>query len=483
MRRLAFIFVLFMTLCFTSARAETALDAAFDAGAVALVETENAGFDLSACDIVIPDGFWTYNEMEKPSDAGLAGMVSVMLPQAEVFSVSPAGTSALVVSDNVVFGLNGSTITALYPNEERGVTDEYGNMRKLYGRGLHTWLGEEGIVWSHDGRYAVLLNNNLSLVNAQFIFDPMLIDTATGDIFLTATYATKPKDGGGTVTSACFSADDRYLYYTFYGNLGTFRCSLLRCDLTTGGTELLHNGDTWIYYPQLAELRDGSLAIIADVIKQDESTGVARLTVGSSSSFWKKAPESVASQSQAIDRWTIGVRRCSLPARQWYVKRMEYSAASGWAISIGSLRGSSWGLQVFRPDEDFEGLDRYWVLKADPLAFTPMPEDDPECLFVKSENGEVVMLAPDYLYLTLARLSPDGRYALIEAGREGRFQLLLVRLEDMKAVPVEGIDSAALLAYGTGFARQYPPGIEWNGDQLLILTEAGLKTYRIDTGD
>ena len=123
------------------------------------------------------------------------------------------------------------------------------------------------------------------------------------------------------------------------------------------------------------------------------------------------------------------------------------------------------------------------MLKADPLAFTPMPEDDPERLFVKSEDGAIVMLAPDYLYLTLARLSPDGRYALVEAGREGRFQLLLVRLEDMKAVPVEGIDSAALLAYGTGFARQYPPGIEWNGDQLLILTEAGLKTYRIDTGD
>ena len=420
--------------------------------------------------------------MEKPSDAELAGMISAMLPEARVFSVSPAGTSALVLSDNVVFGLNGNTITALYPNEERGVADEYGNMRKLYGYGLHRRLGEEGIVWSHDGRYAVLLNNNLSLVNAQYIFDPMLIDTATGDIFLTATYATKPKDGGA-VTSACFSADDRYLYYTFYGNLGTFRCSLLRCDLTTGDTELLYNGDAWIYDPQLAELRDGSLAIIADVIKQDESIGVARLTAGSSSSFWKKAPESVASQSQAIDRWTIGVRRFSLPARQWRVRRMAYSAASGWAISIGSLRDFSWGLQAFRPDEDFEGLDRYWMLKADPLAFTPMPEDDPERLFVKSEDGAIVMLAPDYLYLTLARLSPDGRYALVEAGREGRFQLLLVRLEDMKAVPVEGIDSAALPIYGTPLARQYPPGIEWNGDQLLIFTEAGLKTYRIDTGD
>ena len=74
MRRLVFILALLAALSLAPARAETALDAAFDAGAVALVETENAGFDLSACDIVIPDGFWIYNEMEKPSDAELAGM-------------------------------------------------------------------------------------------------------------------------------------------------------------------------------------------------------------------------------------------------------------------------------------------------------------------------------------------------------------------------------------------------------------------------
>lgn len=496
MKRFCFVMAVLLVFSLNVAYGEGALDAAFESGSITLVETENAGFDLSACEIVIPDGFWAYNGMEKPTDAELAGMISTMLPQAEVFSVSPAGNSALIVSDNVVFGLNGATITALWPNEERGVADDYGNMKKFYTSGMRRLLDYEGIVWSHDGRYAVLTSSWKVIFGGNpYFIDPMLIDTVTGDIFLTATYPNKIVDDlGGDPIGACFSSDDQYLYYTFRGNLGENRnggiihYGLFRYDLTTEETELLYKGNTEIYYPKLSELNDGSLVVIADTRSLSESMGVARLAPGSQSAFWKLVPENVTSQLQTAGQWNIGVRYYSLPSGQWKTYHMEYSAASDYAITMGYFAFDSWGLrglQVFRSEDDFGGIDTYWVLKADTLEFLSIPGGGFEQIFVKSEDGDYKALVDGYLSTYIARLSPDGCYALIEAGHvtKNRNQLLLVRLEDMKTVPVQGIDSNALLPFYSNLTTDYRPGIEWNGDQLLILVDGEVKSYRIDTGD
>ncbi len=469
MKRIALVLALLMALAAVPARADSALDAAFASGCLTLVETETAGFDLAACEVVFPDEFWAHVGMDKPSDAELAALIGAGLEAAEVFSVSPAGNSALIATGGVVFALNGSTITELWPNEERGVPDRYENMRMLFQRmGLRQCLGSEGIVWSHDGRYAVLLNIDQALMNAQYVFDPMLIDTVTGDIFLTATYGTKmlKHDDAGVVAAACFSEDDHYLYYTFYGNLGESKSSLLRYDMESGETEFLYNGDTNIYYPALAELRDGSFIIISDV-RQDDPMGVARLAQGFSSAFWAAASERLLNLAGVNEGWHAAVKRYSLPAGQWRTRRLAYSAQSGYAVVIGAdSSGAGCALQVFRPDEDFEGFNRYWLLTPS-LGFEAADDTRP-------------FSGGDYLNLCCARLSPDGHYMLLQAGRGDEYSLLLVRMADMAVVPVTGVDGA-LQPYGTPQTAVYRPGMEWNCDEILLLVDGEVRSYRIDT--
>ena len=460
-------------------RTGAVLDAAFESGSVALVETENAGFDLAACEVVFPDNYWTYQQMEKPSESQLAEVIERGLRDARVISVSPSGQSALLVSGDEMLALNGATIAALCPSETAGVADEYGNLQHIL-HAMGRMLGNEGVTWSHDGRYAVITSINRVLMNMQLIIDPVLIDTVTGELIITATYPQKiMEENAGAMTAACFSADDRYLYYAFYGNMGEHRYSLLRCDLATCETELLYNGEADIYFPQLRELRDGSFIILSDTRYSQESMGVACLSEGgAASAFWAKAG-SLSERTDTGKGWRASVKRFDLPLEKWRVRSMEYAPTSGWAVLIGTYNSLGYALQRFCPDEDFDGIDQRWLLRADTLELVPM-EGAPEDLFIQTD-GSASGLSEEYLPLLAVRLSPDGRYALMQVGRVNQISLLLVRLEDMKTVPVAGIPQEALQPYGTPLTAKYAPGMEWNADQLVLLADGEIRTYRFDT--
>ncbi len=472
MKRIAFVLALLLALSCLPAHAENPLDAAFAACSAALVETAAAGFDLSACELVFPENFWTYMGAEKPSEAELAGMKSALLPEAQVFSVSPTGDSALYEVSGMVFAVNGDQIAFLCPSETRGVADEFGNMEKLFKRGLRQCLSDEGVTWSHDGRYAVITSYEQVLSMAQFIFDPMIIDTLTGEVFLTATYGNKiMREEGGALVSACFSRDGRYLYYTFFGNIGEYRCSQLRCELETGETELLHNGQELLYYPRLCELRDGSLLSVCDQSSRDKPMGIARL---SGTGAWLTG-----------GNWNVRVTNFDLPASQWFVKQLEYSAESGWAACIGMTWGGvGYALQRFRPDEGYSGIDQRWLLRADTMQFVPM-EGSVEDLFSQTSESGSPLLSYEYCFLMAAALSPDGQYALLEVGKREPdatpdWQLLLVRLEDMQAVPVTGLPEGALMPYRTALTKKFAPGIEWNCDEILLLVDSDVRSFRFE---
>ena len=55
------------------------------------------------------------------------------------------------------------------------------------------------------------------------------------------------------------------------------------------------------------------------------------------------------------------------------------------------------------------------------------------------------------------------------AGREGQFELVLVRLEDMKA---------ARVTCGAALGEQ--TAVEWNSGELVISSGREARTYRID---
>ena len=467
--------ILVLSLAGLASCAEGPLDAAFEAGVAALVETEHAGFDLAGCNIVIPDAYWSLQGMEKPSAEALRGLTGQALAAASVFSVSPAGTSALIDAGGV-FALNGGTITALIPSETRGVADEYGNMGTLFKTGLRAFLNTEGVVWSPDGRYAVIPNIDRAIKSMQLICDPMVIDTVTGEVFLTATYGSRiiPREGeanGGALTSACFSRDGRYLYYTFYGSLGQGRYALLRCEPDTGKTELLYSGDEMIYYPRLSELRDGSFMILSDERDTSRPMGVARLAPGG------------LLAGLTGGGWSVTTASFGLPLAQWRVTQLEYSAESGWAFCLGgTAQGNLYALQRFRPDEGCAGIEQRWMMRSDTCEFEPVEGDTRDALIRTFSDGKLLPDA-EYLVLLAGELSPDGRYALVQVRSaniaELSFPLYLVRLEDMKAVPVTGLPEN-LSAYRTPLARKYAPGMEWNGDQILLLVDGQVRSYQFD---
>ncbi len=482
MKRIALLLAILLVLTGLTACAEGPLDAFFEAGHAVLVETETAGFDLAACKIVMPsDEYWAGIGTPKPSEDEVNSMIAAALAEASVFSVSPAGVSALITVGGVngtVLALNGDSLAVLFPSEARGVTDKYGNMRKLFTQGLRACLSDEGVVWSPDGRYAVIPNYRRTVINMQLIVDPMIIDTVTGEVFLTATYDDRiiPKEGeepGGALTAACFSRDGRYLYYTFIGSLGQGRYSLLRCELATGSTELLLSSDDRIYYPRLSELRDGSFMILSDVREQSQPMGVARLTPGGFLS------------GLTSGGWRVSTASFDLPLSLWRVTQLDYSADSGWAFCLGSADSMGYALQRFRPDEGCAGIGQRWMLRTDTHGFIPLEGDTTAALSGMFSDGR---MKPDaeYLMMMAAQLSPDGQYALVQYREEINgsitFPLLLVRLEDMKAVPVTGL-SAELPPYRTPLTRKYAPGMEWNCGQILLMVDQDVRSYRFDTGN
>ncbi len=483
MTRIVLILVLLLALSGLTACAEGPLDALFEAGQAVLVETDHAGFDLANCRIVLPpDEYFANSGTPKPTEDELKSTAAALLANTNVFSVSPAGVSALAVAGGTkgtVFALNGDSLAVLFPSETRGVSDQYGNMQMLFKAGLRTRISDEGVVWSPDGRYAVISNNRMVMQSMQLIIDPMVIDTATGEVFLTATYnnrifAREGEETGGALTAACFSRDGRYLYYSFLGAIGQGRYALLRCELATGNTELLWSGDDMVYYPRLSELKDGSFLILSDVKDSSRPMGVARL-----------APGGLLSGLSG-GAWRVSTAAFDLPMQLWRVTQLDYSADSGWALCLGSAASTGYALQRFRPDEGCAGIEQRWMLRADTHEFVPVEGDTTDVFSSMFFEGH---LKPDaeYLMMLAAQLSPDGQYALVQyreqAGGSQTYPLLLVRLEDMKTVPVTGLPEGSLPPYHTALSYRYAPGMEWSCGQILLMVDQDVRSYRFDTGN
>ena len=73
-------------------------------------------------------------------------------------SLSPSGTSGLFDADGSALAFYEGQYRFLIPSETRGVPDSNGNLQRLLSRPMRNWLGEEGVVYSPDGRYAAINN-------------------------------------------------------------------------------------------------------------------------------------------------------------------------------------------------------------------------------------------------------------------------------------------------------------------------------------
>ena len=83
-----------------------------------------------------------------------------------------------------------------------------------------------------------------------------------------------------------------------------------------------------------------------------------------------------------------------------------------------------------------------------------------------------------------ACVSPDGYYALINAGGTGSYHLYLVDLKTMQLRPVETPEGVGgVVVSASAMASSYKPGFLWNEDgTLLINGDDGVRAFRLEVG-
>ena len=470
---LAFLLVLTLSMAGFAAFADgyrdmaEALDTAFESDGLILTET---GFpEISVEDFEFSDEMWEAVGMEKPADAvsELTGEFSHAV--FTWLSLSPAGNSGLLaVGGRTGICYYGGTYRILYPSSKRGTADTNGNLAKMFSIPIQRLIGEEGIVYSPDGRYAAICNIEYTLIRAQFILDPVIIDLSTGEMILTATYADRMRDEGmGAVSTAAFSADGRYFYYMLYGNTAEYKTVLYRYDISEDRTELCYSGSDLNYYPHLSETGKGAFTVLRDARRSGEFTGITYIRNDNGS--W-------AGEEYSFD----------LPMQYFYSNRLLASRDSGWAVVLGRAMGpnGSWyAFQAVKPDEGFAGLGQYVTISKEDGELRVYSAEELEALFAGLAEDSAFNREMPFQALLTAVLSPDGRYVLINTadarsgeGTDAARHLYLVRLEDLSIREVGGIN-ASLIQTGNA-AVNYRPVIEWNTDTLIIGTANGTLAYR-----
>lgn len=451
------------------------LDAAFEADALKLVETDLAICHPEVSDFELTEGLLKFIEenggTEDPEAALAAG-----LPEASVqlYSLSPAGNSAVFVIGGDAVALYNGKFHVLYPAYGKGVEDIYGNLKRYTERYISRMfvdlVGEEGIVWSPDGRYAAIYNVKLSVYRTQFNMDPVIIDLATGEMILTATYPNALREeNAGAVTSACFSADNRYFYYTVYGVFGGNRIRMCRYDLESGATETMLETETYAWRPHLSRTAGGDFLVVIDSTKE---TGLARIR-------------------NREGGWTLDKMIPAADFNLFKITDLRYSENSGYAVLTGGLNtGYCYAFQLLKADEDCSGFDRYLSLMkgtGEIVATTAEEYEQTIRDHIRApgeDENQIVHMDRDFPYLLINNviLSPDGHYALVntstQIAEENSKNLFLVRLDDLAVRKVSGLDAATILV--GPMAGPYQIMIEWNTDDLIIGTSDGIKTFRFD---
>ena len=427
---------LMMLMAAFSAYADSEMDAVFDSGSPTLSEVTGE-FDFKMTEETV--------SLLKESDEEL-----------RVVSISPVGYSGIFTLGKSMLTVYDEKLSVVHPSSEQGVKDEYGNLDRYY-NGLNTdmshLIGEEGVVYSPDGKYAFIGNRNQTLMYMKLYIDPILLDLSTGELILTATYPGKLSiEGSGAVTSGMFSADGRYFYYTFFGRSGEMLISVYRYDLTTGETELCFQSDKNLYYPHLSELSDGSLLMLNEARRNDEK-------------------ESLVIAKEDNGSWTLQETELPLDRTCLYADELNYAAGTGLVcLTEKTDLKETFAFQIINPGKNFEGLDRILCVTKDTNEIVSLSPEE----FQKAMEDECA-----YQEIHKAVFSPDGHYLLLHALGDSA-NLLLVRLEDMAVVKVGGLDAVDI---NSGvMSRRYPVCIEWNAYVLVIGTKDGIRPFTFDTG-
>ena len=272
--RFLFVVLLIFSLSLSAAAGEKTLSfaEAFDrAGQGAATELKGksplpedyAGFRVQACADFAPALAGMFAAVPAVSEDG--ALCSFDLPEdsarslfesADLLSLGPDGAMlyfAPLSSGGQMFVRRDKLLTPLLQAVNRGVKDEYGNLKNRLGQKLNIdpYIVSGDVRWSPDGRYLFLCDTDAWL-GLKYLDDPYLLDTVTGEIFLLETHPVISPVAGEPyryIISGRFSADSRsfdYLLFVQEADSDTRRI-LMRCDLASGETETVYRTSASLY--------------------------------------------------------------------------------------------------------------------------------------------------------------------------------------------------------------------------------------------
>lgn len=453
----------------------TELDSKFENSELALIKAETPHIRVE--DFEFPAELWKALEVEEPADPYAELAADLGKAEFTWLSFSPTGNSGILLVDGVTpVTYHNGKYHIMFPSNSRGVADENGNLQKYASTRIQSLLGDEGVVYSDDGRYAGIYSIDTTLIKAHWFIDPIIIDLSTGEMILTATYKNKWREENvGAVAAATFSADGKYLYYVLYGRMTNtdYNTSLYRYNLESHETEFCYSGSDFTYYPGLIETQMSSFLILRDTMKTVEHAALCSIDHGK-------------------DGWTANEILFDLPLQYWNCNRLISSRNSGYILALGRVNGIHYAFQCIKPDEAFSGLNQYIVVmkESDELKILNSAElnnvfeDMAQKAAVTTEKQATAdMILPFHAILSM-KISPDGYYALLltaEAGITAEAtatrHLYLVRLSDMTMKKVSGVDPHSILAGSLG--ANYKPIMEWSADTILINTTEGIHSYKL----
>ena len=442
-----------------------ALDNAYASGNLTLMPVQMPA--VTADCFEFPDEMWDALGQKKPEDPYAFAAAMIRNATTEWISLSPTGESGLLDAS----GLPGlcyyqGKFRVLYPSLSRGVPDVNGNLALYASQGMRKFLGKDGVVYSPDGRYAMVFNYEMAIQNGQFYNDPIILDLSTGEIILTATYLNDyTEDNMGAVVSACFSNDGRYLYYILYGRNGKDRFFLYRYHLETSETELCRAVEE-SYFPLLSEISEGQLMAPGEAEKQSDG-------------------EKVLIFEQYNETWKSSKKEYKIDAGFWRTRRLFYSPLSGKAVAVGGFFGGL-GIgntfQVLNPKDQFTGMDTYYMIPAEEKQLKIFNSGNYKEVY-KTEDGAYYDYSNPpqgkipYQEILAAALSPDGNYLFLITTMNRTNHLYLVGLDDCSMKEIQGIDPQ-IIPLIPAFNRNYGTIVEWNCDTMFINTSDGVKSFR-----
>jgi hypothetical protein len=346
------------------------------------------------------------------------------------FYFSPGGGKILCLDQNKAYVVEGQDVTLIVPDTARGVPDEYGSFAKFAVTPPYKWAGSEGVVWSPDGRYAVLTNYEAALKYLKFIYGLYIIDTQTGQLYCVDTYPDDPFQSGAAVFQACLDPSGRYVYYMLYGRIyDDSMVSLMRYDMETGKKERLYACPTLSAYPRLQWTEQGQLVNLLDSLRAQEHMGLnvfeEKNGVWTSSSLlFSQPPIAIRPYFMEVGPAGYGVLLHTIPTTN--------TKESGLARVL-NLPGR------FDMNAGFEGYDDLLLIEsfdAPSATRLPMAGDTGKLVEQLSRGGALQCLN--------IKLSPDGRYALLlMMNDKDEYGFLIMDLETLSLKRVKAPAGAA----------------------------------------